>query len=349
MHKIHQLTSLVPLRVAVPTPRVEETLRWTYERLDNYKKDFSTTIHDVNKVFTLVGPSFELAKIKDSEFYGVLSGDEEFYKHYQEFIENMEAWRIKINTTLDKNNPGSSIDPKEISNILDLGKVTLLSLEKVSEEAPAFEKKLIEEMKKQTKKGFIGIESFALLSKRIELFSLGTLRIFVNSKGELGYSGDPRQINVNDSLEQTIDCLKAGNYMQTMKINFTKEGSAIINADPNILVRVWLNLATNAVEARQTTGTKLDVSTKTVMLAGKRFVEISFADNGPGIKTDGVNIKKKEDILRSGVTTKLTNKSSHGLGLAIVADIIKRLKGEISINTRPEFEGTKFTLLIPAA
>lgn len=101
-------------------------------------------------------------------------------------------------------------------------------------------------------------------------------------------------------------------------------------------------------------------------LSGSR-VEVVVSDDGAGINTGSVKRKAVEKgiitekkasslsdeelialIFRSGLTTShmITEISGRGLGLAIVADAISHLNGEIDINSAPG-KGTEFKMILP--
>lgn len=78
----------------------------------------------------------------------------------------------------------------------------------------------------------------------------------------------------------------------------------------------------------------------TELLAGKNCLEITIADNGPGIPE-----KLRQRIFDPYFTTK---KEGSGLGLAITHSIINKHQGSISVNS-PKEGGTTFIILLPAA
>jgi signal transduction histidine kinase len=75
---------------------------------------------------------------------------------------------------------------------------------------------------------------------------------------------------------------------------------------------------------------------------------IQFSDNGTGIK-----LKNTEEIFEPFVTTHRTSDDDvygHGLGLAIVREILRRHGGEIGVTSPGYYKpGTTFTIKIPAA
>jgi signal transduction histidine kinase/CheY-like chemotaxis protein len=103
---------------------------------------------------------------------------------------------------------------------------------------------------------------------------------------------------------------------------------------PNQFKQVFLNLILNAAEA-MAGGGNLQVVTR---FDGKDQVEISFADNGPGIPAHEL-----DRIFESFYTTK---QHGTGLGLSISRDIVARHKGELLAESRPG-HGAVFRVLLP--
>jgi signal transduction histidine kinase len=109
----------------------------------------------------------------------------------------------------------------------------------------------------------------------------------------------------------------------------------LIQGDPDQLKQVFLNLVTNAVQAMSTTGGTITIETR---VAGD-YVEVSIADNGPGIPTD--DLPKVFDPFFT------KRAEGTGLGLTIVHRIIDEHEGHIEV--RSGAGGTVFDVTLPAA
>jgi len=106
------------------------------------------------------------------------------------------------------------------------------------------------------------------------------------------------------------------------------------------LEQVITNLIDNAIQAMRLTGGQLAIKIQKLREAGDReLIQISVADNGPGIPED-----EKDFIFQPFYSTK---RSGTGLGLAISKRIITSHKGNISVNSIPG--GTIFQVQIPTA
>ncbi len=114
---------------------------------------------------------------------------------------------------------------------------------------------------------------------------------------------------------------------------------APVVADRDRLKQILMNLVKNAAEAmpqggRITIGTRDDVNYQ-----GKPSVEITVQDFGPGIPES-----VKARLFQPGVTTK--HGDHVGLGLSIVQNLVREIRGDIECISSPE-TGTTFRILLP--
>ncbi len=111
------------------------------------------------------------------------------------------------------------------------------------------------------------------------------------------------------------------------------------------LVQVFLNLLINAAEAMGGEGTvrveaQLVPPENAVESEEDGWVEISVCDDGPGVPAHIA-----EQLFEPFVSTK---SAGRGLGLSVVAKLLKQVGGSISV-TSLAGAGTRFTLLVPVA
>src|SRR5262249_32638918 len=118
--------------------------------------------------------------------------------------------------------------------------------------------------------------------------------------------------------------------------------------DPEQLRQVLMNLLRNAAQAMKGRG-KIAVSTRVRFGRGTRsgtaqsdepFVELTVADNGPGISQKVLN-----NLFMPFFTTK---EKGTGLGLAITQRIVQGAGGRIDVRTY-EGKGSTFAVILPAA
>ncbi len=106
-----------------------------------------------------------------------------------------------------------------------------------------------------------------------------------------------------------------------------------IQADPDQLKRVLLNIVNNALEAMEGRPGEIRVATR--RCGGE--VEIAVIDEGPGV----------EDVDRIFEPYYTTKVKGTGLGLAIARQIVEEHRGRIAVESRMGV-GTTVRILLPA-
>jgi two-component system, NtrC family, sensor histidine kinase AtoS len=149
------------------------------------------------------------------------------------------------------------------------------------------------------------------------------------------------KVDLNQMLDRLLERWRP--RMARVKVQYHLLNAAknpCVMGDIRSLEQVFTNLVGNAVQAMSEQGGTLSITIRTNSSIGERDqVEISVADNGPGIP--------EEHRLRIFEPFFTTNKSGTGLGLAIAKRIINAHKGTISVASVPG--GTAFQVLLPAA
>ena len=134
-----------------------------------------------------------------------------------------------------------------------------------------------------------------------------------------------------------------------IEINEKIHSRAKVLADSTQMHQVIMNLCTNAYHALGTDGGTLTImldeknlpdSNKDIKGSGGTYLRLSVMDNGPGIE-DHI----KEKIFDPYFTTKEIGRGT-GLGLAVVAGIIKKHNGYINFDTKLG-AGTTFHIYLP--
>ena len=111
-----------------------------------------------------------------------------------------------------------------------------------------------------------------------------------------------------------------------------------LQSNANALKQIYTNLIKNAVEALPANGQLMVYTQDYVNVDGKQHIELSVADDGPGIDLDIL------PQLFSPVDS--TKGDDHaGLGLTIVKNLVNELHG--SISCRSSDKGTSFHILLP--
>jgi two-component system NtrC family sensor kinase len=147
-------------------------------------------------------------------------------------------------------------------------------------------------------------------------------------------------VNLNEFLGEVIELVER--EAKTSGITFIpelEEDLPPILTDPSQLQQVFLNLITNAVDAHDGKPYgSIHISTRSD--DENEGVEVLFADTGSGISQENL-----DKIFDPFFTTKLVGKGT-GLGLSICYSIIKRLGGDVSVQSTLD-KGTVFTIFLP--
>lgn len=102
--------------------------------------------------------------------------------------------------------------------------------------------------------------------------------------------------------------------------------------------RVFANLFLNAVQIMQEPG-RIDI----IAQQADGSISVTVSDNGPGIPAEIL-----PRIFRPNVSTKTSGEARSGLGLHIVASIVKRYSGRVIAANREPGSGAIFTISLPA-
>jgi signal transduction histidine kinase len=142
--------------------------------------------------------------------------------------------------------------------------------------------------------------------------------------------------SLSQILDDMLDLLTNDCLRRRVKVERTYEASDLIQADPQQLRQVFLNLLLNSLDAMDGHGGTLGVSTA----RRDGYLTATIADPGTGIPP--------EHLARLGEPFFTTKPTGTGLGLAIVQSIVKEHRGTVTFASRSG-EGTRCTLRFPAA
>jgi len=146
-------------------------------------------------------------------------------------------------------------------------------------------------------------------------------------------------ININSFLTELIDIYKASLFI-THNINCTlnlDKSLKPVQLDENSFKQIITNLLKNSVEAIESDGA-ITISTGTININGKNYIELKLEDNGPGMP---------EVVMNHLYKPVATNKGEHhsGIGLSITKNLVDRTGGSISCTTSKK--GTVFSVQFP--
>ena len=156
------------------------------------------------------------------------------------------------------------------------------------------------------------------------------------------YSEDPVLIDLDKTLK---DQLLIFDNRENIRIEYIGLEEAFVMAPKPQLIRVFVNLITNAIQAVEIQQKEGAVQAEGRVFIGLRnstregYYDITFEDNGPGVS---------EENLGKLFTPNFTTKSSGtGLGLAICRNIIQKCEGEIRYQRTFALGGAAFIVTIP--
>ena len=166
--------------------------------------------------------------------------------------------------------------------------------------------------------------------------------------------GELRAENIHELIERAIRSLRAANaVMPPIDINYDPS-LPDVKIEPDAMVQVLINLIQNAIDAVKGIDTpQIGIHTRFVMGAALRGgaagdskkvrlpVEVSIADNGPGIAQ---HIER--ELFAPFVTTK---REGQGLGLAIVRKYLSQMNSRISVERDAAASQTIFRIFLPVA
>jgi two-component system NtrC family sensor kinase len=148
-----------------------------------------------------------------------------------------------------------------------------------------------------------------------------------------------QKFSINDLIAEVIGLSQQ--RAKYAKVTITPQLAAnlpSLQASPSEMQQVLLNLINNAVDAMEKEGGAITVRTQ----RKANHVVVEVADTGPGIPSANL-----DRIFDPFYTTKPVGKGT-GLGLSICYGIIKKMRGDIRVQSTMD-EGTTFTIEIPVS
>jgi two-component system NtrC family sensor kinase len=148
-----------------------------------------------------------------------------------------------------------------------------------------------------------------------------------------------QKVSLNGLIEEVVGVsVQRAKYSNVFICTHFNEQVPIVQASRTEMQQVFLNLINNALDAMDPKGGTVDITTR----VDGNTVEIDVADNGPGIPDSYL-----PKIFDPFFTTKPVGKGT-GLGLSICYGIIKKLGGDVTVESVVE-KGTTFHIRMPMA
>ncbi len=149
--------------------------------------------------------------------------------------------------------------------------------------------------------------------------------------------GSVSNVNINEVLNEVLELVRCKSRYERVEVKTDFQSDLPdIAGDPSGLRQVCMNLLMNAHQAIHGTGI-VEISTRTNK---QSMVLFEIRDTGCGIAKDAI-----DQIWDPFYSTKEVGKGL-GLGLAVTYNIIKRLGGDISVESQVG-KGSKFTVRMP--
>lgn len=145
-----------------------------------------------------------------------------------------------------------------------------------------------------------------------------------------------QEFNLVELVEEVVDFTRRASKSAEAEVIFRPPPHPVILfSDPNQIRQVIINIVTNAIQAVGGGG-KIELS----VTSDPNGVHIRIADNGPGIPRENL-----ERVFEPFFSTKPPGQGT-GLGLSISKNIMEKLNGNITVETRIG-EGAAFTVSLP--
>jgi two-component system, NtrC family, sensor kinase len=145
-----------------------------------------------------------------------------------------------------------------------------------------------------------------------------------------------RETDLNDILRDVLRLVRYELNRHAIRLEEDFTELPTIQADPNKLKQVFINLLMNASQAMPEGGT---LSVRTALVAGEE-VEVMVSDTGPGIPAD-----IQEQIFEPFFSTKREGEGT-GLGLYICRNIVAEHEGRLLLESVPD-QGATFRVVLP--
>ncbi len=152
---------------------------------------------------------------------------------------------------------------------------------------------------------------------------------------------EPRPIDLHELVGRSIVSLAGNAFRKNIKLFANIPERTIVNVDENLMLQLFGNLISNAVKFTPQNG---KVWVDFIEDEGS-FVKIAVRDTGVGIPKEDFDKLFRIDTKYFSRGTE--GEEGSGLGLALVAEVVQRHGGTITIDSEVD-QGTSFIFTIPA-
>ncbi len=187
----------------------------------------------------------------------------------------------------------------------------------------------------QRTKEYLDISSNEL--QRLSLLVDKVLKLSMFEKKEIDLKYE--EVNLKEIVDEVVASMRLQIEKYKAKVSLTQEGDSNLKADRLHLLSVVFNLLDNALKY-----SKDEPAIQIGLKENDNTVQLRITDNGIGIAPEYKN-KIFEKFFR--VPTGNTHDAKgYGLGLSYVSHVVKKHKGEISVDSELG-KGTTITIILP--
>ena len=147
---------------------------------------------------------------------------------------------------------------------------------------------------------------------------------------------EPQPVAIDALVDDVVDATRPHAERRRLELTGSAQGEPVVRGSAPALRRALLAMLDNAIE-HTPPGGAVTVSAQSL----KNAVRIEVADNGTGL--DATKAGQLFDRFHSG---EHGTRRRHGLGLALVSDVVDRHGGRIEVHGEPG-QGTRFVLTFP--
>jgi signal transduction histidine kinase len=155
--------------------------------------------------------------------------------------------------------------------------------------------------------------------------------------------GEPELVDVSEAVDQVLRLVRKELAARNIELERRVSGRPCVRAEPGAVERTVLNLLNNSIAAVERDG-RVWVGVS----AANRSVEISVADDGPGLDQEVLDRAFEPFFTTQDSSSAAAPVRSAGLGLAVSKQLVERSGGRISLERRPG-GGARARISLPAA
>lgn len=152
-------------------------------------------------------------------------------------------------------------------------------------------------------------------------------------------------VDLASAVREAITLVEIDRGAREVRLESSVPEGFTLEADPDRLVQVLVNLVRNGVDAIQQApdgGGRVEIAAEHRVRDGAPWVSIRVLDDGPGIDPAVLS-----EIFEPFVSTRLDSRGT-GLGLAVAQGIVREHDGVLLARNRPGRAGAEFEIMLPA-